>query len=39
MVNGYGPSECADDAARYFITQPPGYDDQTVAIGSHEFTM
>jgi amino acid adenylation domain-containing protein len=33
MVNGYGPSECADDAARYLIDTPPADDVSSVPIG------
>src|SRR5262249_1416591 len=33
IANGYGPSECADDAARHIIATPPGADEQIVPIG------
>ena len=33
LVNGYGPSECADEATRYVLTRPPGELDTTVPIG------
>jgi len=33
LVNGYGPSECADEATRYVLTRPPGEHDTTVPIG------
>ena len=33
LVNGYGPSECADEATRYVLTRPPGEHDSSVPIG------
>jgi amino acid adenylation domain-containing protein len=33
MINGYGPSECADDVARHYIFEPPSEEVRTVPIG------
>jgi hypothetical protein len=33
LVNGYGPSECADEATRHVLTTAPGELDVTVPIG------
>jgi amino acid adenylation domain-containing protein len=33
LVNGYGPSECADEATRHVVSLPPGEREFTVPIG------
>lgn len=33
MINGYGPSECADDATRQIVRTPPAQDCSTISIG------
>ena len=33
LVNGYGPSECADEATRYLVDKPPTAESTTVPIG------